>query len=155
MAATTTIRGMAAPTTWRSEPFTSYPPAGIQNAIKNGTALVMKPNQVIETDLAAVAYESEVGHPDRPGWIDTGSIADRPQIQAIGEPVKPCGFDGFFVCLHATACGGVPGRAYARRDNGVLADRLNRCQCYFESLLCRPCRCTAAPCSAGCTRRNA
>jgi hypothetical protein len=41
------------------EPFTSYPPAGVQNAIKNGTALVMKPNQVIETDLAAVAYEAE------------------------------------------------------------------------------------------------
>ncbi len=40
------------------EPFTSYPPAGVPNAIKNGTALVMKPNQVIETELAAVAYEA-------------------------------------------------------------------------------------------------
>jgi uncharacterized protein DUF4432 len=39
------------------EPFTSYPPAGIQNAIKNGTALFMKPCQLIETDLVAVAYE--------------------------------------------------------------------------------------------------
>jgi hypothetical protein len=41
------------------EPFSSYPPAGVPNAIKNGTALVLKPNQVIETDLAAVAYEAE------------------------------------------------------------------------------------------------
>ena len=40
------------------EPFTSYPPAGIQNAIKNGTALLMKPSEVIETDLVAVAYEA-------------------------------------------------------------------------------------------------
>ena len=39
------------------EPFTSYPPAGIGNAIKNGTALVLKPNEIIETDLVAVAYE--------------------------------------------------------------------------------------------------
>ena len=39
------------------EPFTSYPPAGIQNAIKNGTARIMKPTEVIETDLVAVAYE--------------------------------------------------------------------------------------------------
>ncbi len=40
------------------EPFTSYPPAGIQNAIKNGTALIMKPSEVIETDLVAVAFEN-------------------------------------------------------------------------------------------------
>ena len=39
------------------EPFTSYPPAGIQNAIKNGTALLMKPAEVLETDLVAVAYD--------------------------------------------------------------------------------------------------
>lgn len=39
------------------EPFTSYPPAGIQNALKNGTALVMKPNEVIDTNLVAVAYQ--------------------------------------------------------------------------------------------------
>jgi hypothetical protein len=39
------------------EPFTSYPPAGIGNAIKNGTALVMKPTEVIDTDLVAVAFE--------------------------------------------------------------------------------------------------
>jgi hypothetical protein len=40
------------------EPFTSYPPAGIGNAIKNGTALFMKPTEMIETDLVAVAYEN-------------------------------------------------------------------------------------------------
>jgi hypothetical protein len=39
------------------EPFTSYPPAGVQNAIKNGSALILKPNQVIETDMVAVAYK--------------------------------------------------------------------------------------------------
>ncbi len=41
------------------EPFTSYPPAGIKNAIDNGTALHLKPGQKIETDLVAVAYEAE------------------------------------------------------------------------------------------------
>lgn len=41
------------------EPFTSWPPAGVANAIKNGTALVMKPHQTIETALVAVAYEGE------------------------------------------------------------------------------------------------
>lgn len=41
------------------EPFTSYPPAGVQNAIKNGSALVMSPGQVIETELAAVAFEGD------------------------------------------------------------------------------------------------
>lgn len=41
------------------EPFTSYPPAGVQNAIKNGTAYIMKPNEVIETDLVAVAFQSK------------------------------------------------------------------------------------------------
>jgi hypothetical protein len=40
------------------EPFTSYPPAGIQNAIKNGTARIMKPAEVIDTELVAVAYEN-------------------------------------------------------------------------------------------------
>ncbi|GAB4575670.1 MAG: hypothetical protein Kow0077_28280 [Anaerolineae bacterium] len=39
------------------EPFTSYPPAGVKNAIDNGTALMMKPDEVIETSLVAVAYE--------------------------------------------------------------------------------------------------
>ncbi len=38
------------------EPFTSYPPAGVQNAIRNGSALMLQPNQVIETDLVAVAF---------------------------------------------------------------------------------------------------
>lgn len=39
------------------EPFTSYPPAGIKNAIDNGTARVMKPFETIETEFVAVAYE--------------------------------------------------------------------------------------------------
>lgn len=39
------------------EPFTSYPPAGVSNAIQNGTAYIMQPEEVIETDLVAVAYE--------------------------------------------------------------------------------------------------
>ncbi|ARV57282.1 hypothetical protein BZZ01_00375 [Nostocales cyanobacterium HT-58-2] len=41
------------------EPFTSYPPAGINNAVKNGTARIMKPGEVIETDLVAVAYQGQ------------------------------------------------------------------------------------------------
>jgi hypothetical protein len=41
------------------EPFTSYPPAGVKNAIDNGSALVMKPGELIETDLVAVAYEGK------------------------------------------------------------------------------------------------
>jgi hypothetical protein len=41
------------------EPFTSYPPAGVKNAIDNGTALIMQPGEVIETELVAVAYEGE------------------------------------------------------------------------------------------------
>jgi hypothetical protein len=53
------------------EPFTSYPPAGIPNAIKNGTALVLKPSHVIETSLVAVAYEAEsVVRVNRDGSID-------------------------------------------------------------------------------------
>jgi hypothetical protein len=39
------------------EPFTSYPPAGIQNALKNGSAYKMKPNQILETDLTAVVFQ--------------------------------------------------------------------------------------------------
>jgi len=41
------------------EPFTSYPPAGVKNAIDNGTALIMQPGETIETELVAVAYEGE------------------------------------------------------------------------------------------------
>ena len=41
------------------EPFTSYPPAGVQNAINNGSALVMSPGQAIDTELAAVAFEGD------------------------------------------------------------------------------------------------
>jgi hypothetical protein len=40
------------------EPFTSYPPAGIQNALDNRSALRMQPGQVIETQLTAVAYQA-------------------------------------------------------------------------------------------------
>lgn len=39
------------------EPFTSYPPAGVKNAINNGSALIMRPAQIIETELVAVAYQ--------------------------------------------------------------------------------------------------
>jgi hypothetical protein len=53
------------------EPFTSYPPAGIQNAIKNGTAHILKPAEVIETDLVAVAYEAgSVSRVGRDGSVD-------------------------------------------------------------------------------------
>ena len=39
------------------EPFTSWPPAGVANALANGTARVMAAGEVIETDLVAVVYE--------------------------------------------------------------------------------------------------
>lgn len=39
------------------EPFSSYPPGGIQHAIKNGSAYFMKPNEVIETELVSLAYQ--------------------------------------------------------------------------------------------------
>jgi Domain of unknown function (DUF4432) len=39
------------------EPFTSWPPAGIASAVANGTARVLEPGEVLETTLAAVAYE--------------------------------------------------------------------------------------------------
>jgi hypothetical protein len=51
------------------EPFTSYPPAGVAKAIENGSARVMKPGEIIQTDLLAVAYEGEGG----PGSIAAGS----------------------------------------------------------------------------------
>jgi len=41
------------------EPFSSYPPAGVPNAIQNGSALILMPNQVIETELVAIAFEGE------------------------------------------------------------------------------------------------
>jgi Domain of unknown function (DUF4432) len=41
------------------EPFTSWPPAGIAEALDNGTALRLAPGQVIETRLTALAYEGE------------------------------------------------------------------------------------------------
>lgn len=40
------------------EPFAGWPPAGVANAIKNGTARIMKGGETIETDLVAVAYEA-------------------------------------------------------------------------------------------------
>ncbi|MEA4906494.1 MAG: aldose 1-epimerase [Anaerolineaceae bacterium] len=54
------------------EPFTSYPPAGIHNAIRNGSALVLQPGQVIETDLAAVAFEQDgISRVRRDGMLET------------------------------------------------------------------------------------
>ncbi len=41
------------------EPFTSYPPAGVPNAIKNGTAYILSGNQVLETELCAVAFQKQ------------------------------------------------------------------------------------------------
>jgi hypothetical protein len=41
------------------EPFTSYPPAGVKNAIENGTALMLAPSSTVETELVAVLYEGE------------------------------------------------------------------------------------------------
>jgi hypothetical protein len=41
------------------EPFTSYPPAGVKNAIENGTALILAPSSTVETELVAVLYEGE------------------------------------------------------------------------------------------------
>lgn len=41
------------------EPFAGWPPAGTPNAVRNGTAMLLAPGQVIETRLAAVAYEGE------------------------------------------------------------------------------------------------
>ena len=45
------------------EPFTSYPPAGVQNALQNGSALIMKPNEILETDLVATAFQLEPAMP--------------------------------------------------------------------------------------------
>jgi hypothetical protein len=39
------------------EPFTSWPPAGVKNALEKGTARVLAPREVIETELTAVAFE--------------------------------------------------------------------------------------------------
>lgn len=41
------------------EPFTSYPPAGVKNALDNGTARILRPLEVIETELVAAAYEGQ------------------------------------------------------------------------------------------------
>jgi len=53
------------------EPFTSFPPAGIKNAIENGSARIMKPGEVIETELVAVAYEGTgVSHISREASVE-------------------------------------------------------------------------------------
>jgi hypothetical protein len=41
------------------EPFTSYPPAGVKNAVENGTALMLAPSGTVETELVAVIYEGK------------------------------------------------------------------------------------------------
>ena len=43
------------------EPFTSYTNEGLQNAIDNGTALLLKPDQKVSASVRAVAFESTVG----------------------------------------------------------------------------------------------
>ena len=53
------------------EPFTSWPPAGIANAVANGTALILDPGQAVDTDLVAVAYEAQgVGRIARDGTVE-------------------------------------------------------------------------------------
>jgi len=53
------------------EPFTSYPPAGVIKALQNGSARVMKPGEIIETELTAVAYEGAgVSRIDREGNVE-------------------------------------------------------------------------------------
>jgi hypothetical protein len=39
------------------EPWTSYPTGGLNDAIANGTALLMQPGEARETTFVAVAYE--------------------------------------------------------------------------------------------------
>jgi len=51
------------------EPFTSWPPAGIANAVANGTARVLEPGETIETDLVAVCYEGDVSAIARDGRV--------------------------------------------------------------------------------------
>lgn len=54
------------------EPFTSYPPAGIKNAIENGTAYFMEGLEVIETEFVALVYEGkEVKEITRDGFVST------------------------------------------------------------------------------------
>jgi hypothetical protein len=43
------------------EPFSSYPPGGICQAIKNGSALVLKPGSVTETEVVAAAFQGGGG----------------------------------------------------------------------------------------------
>jgi hypothetical protein len=43
------------------EPWSSYPTGGLHDAIANGTALVMQPGEVRETNFTAVAFEGQGG----------------------------------------------------------------------------------------------
>ncbi|MCI0439910.1 MAG: DUF4432 family protein, partial [Chloroflexi bacterium] len=43
------------------EPFTSYTNEGLQNAIENGTALLVQPGQRVEATVKAIAYASTKG----------------------------------------------------------------------------------------------
>lgn len=54
------------------EPFTSYPPAGISNAVENETAYKMAGGETITTELVAVAYqESSISGISRDGEVST------------------------------------------------------------------------------------
>jgi hypothetical protein len=51
------------------EPFSGYPPGGIQQAIKNGSALMLKPGSVTETDLVAAAFTGKADKVKKDGSI--------------------------------------------------------------------------------------
>jgi Domain of unknown function (DUF4432) len=51
------------------EPFTSWPPSGIANAVANGSARKLAPGETIETDFAAVFYEGDVSRVARDGGV--------------------------------------------------------------------------------------
>ena len=51
------------------EPFSGYPPGGIQQAIKNGSALMLKPGSVTETDLVAAAFTGPASKVKKDGSI--------------------------------------------------------------------------------------
>jgi hypothetical protein len=53
------------------EPFTSWPPAGVATALENGTARVLAPGEVVETELVAVAYEGDARRVRRDGSVET------------------------------------------------------------------------------------
>ena len=53
------------------EPFTSWPPAGIAGAVENGSARVLGPHEVVETDLAAVVYSGDPRRVRLDGTVET------------------------------------------------------------------------------------